>query len=67
MTDVSVCQTEVFQAVWRFLRLFRTDHDALALLICSSTSLWSTLLFPILILIIAVTMTKITKIENGVS
>jgi hypothetical protein len=24
MTDVSVCQTEGFQAVWRFLRLFRT-------------------------------------------
>jgi hypothetical protein len=23
MTDVSVCQTEGFQAVWRFLRLFR--------------------------------------------
>jgi hypothetical protein len=22
MTDVSVCQTEGFQAVWRFLRLF---------------------------------------------
>jgi hypothetical protein len=23
MTDVSVCQTEGFQAVWRFLRPFR--------------------------------------------
>jgi hypothetical protein len=23
MTDVSVCQTEGFQAVWRLLRLFR--------------------------------------------
>jgi hypothetical protein len=33
----------------------------------SSTSLWCTLLFPILILIIAVMMTRMTKIENGVS
>jgi hypothetical protein len=33
----------------------------------SSTSLWCMLLFPILILIIAITMTRMTKIENGVS
>jgi hypothetical protein len=34
MTDVSVCQTEGFQAVWRFLRPFRNlqvmSHDARA-------------------------------------
>jgi hypothetical protein len=30
-------------------------------------ALWCTLLFPILILIIAVTMTRMRKIENGVS
>jgi hypothetical protein len=69
MTDVLVCQTEGFQAVWRFLHPFRNFqimthyHTTIVVRI----SLWCALLFPILILIIAVTMTRMTKIENGVS
>jgi hypothetical protein len=68
MTDVSVCQTQGFQAVWRFLRPFRNLqimthlHNRFVVAL-----LWCALLFPILILIIAVTMTRMTKIKNGVS
>jgi hypothetical protein len=59
MTDESVCLTEGFQAVWRFLRPFRNLQIMTHSVVHAS--------FPILILIIAVTMTKMTKIENEVS